>query len=48
MTSTWWLLLDGVLGTLAGCVTLLVIWIIRASAGMAVKTWCTDERAGRR
>lgn len=35
----WWEILWGVLGILLGCVTLLVISLIRASAGLAVKSW---------
>lgn len=35
----WWEMVWGVAGVLLGCVTGLVIALIRASAGMAVKSW---------
>ena len=40
---TWWLLLDGAAGVFLGCVTVLVIAVIRWAGRRAVRTWNTGE-----
>lgn len=43
MTAALWLLADGAAGVVLGCVTLLVIMVIRRLGDVAVVTWSTGE-----